>query len=426
MSHYSAPVDLCAIVSEALPSFFSHRRGKLGPSQTFLTLVSMRLFGQRGYRRVVTEMQDQLARKLGWDRDGRPSGAAVCMARQKLTLEHCRTAFRAVSDACSLAREQPEFRYRGLRVVSFDGTRVSLPDAPALRDAFGGPSNQHGTAGCPAAGLMMLWDVSAQQPVDFVLAPYKHNERELAMKLMDEIPDQSLLITDRGFPSFDFIEQLMHRDQPFLMRISKVSRSYINDFLQGDKRDAVVTITPPTKKSHHSHAYAVRLLKVRLPSGEDEILITNLMDEQEYQAAELGRLYTTRWRIETAFREMKVWHALEHFSARHVLGIHQEIYAIFTFALLVSNLEARVRDEHAKALTHDPDTPLPDIRFNRLIIADAVADIMGLAGEGRRAVERRVERVLADSWRYREKRRIRQAPRKRKAPAQGYTKQGRK
>ena len=42
---------------------------------------------------------------------------------------------------------------------------------------------------------------------------------------------------------------------------------------------------------------------------------------------------------------MKVWHALENFSAKHVLGIYQEVTAAFVFALMVSELEAKIRLE---------------------------------------------------------------------------------
>ena len=45
----------------------------------------------------------------------------------------------------------------------------------------------------------------------------------------------------------------------------------------------------------------------------------------EYPGDELASLYCSRWRIETAFKEMKIWHGLENLRAHSARGIYQEI-----------------------------------------------------------------------------------------------------
>lgn len=429
MSHFTDHFDLSATVEAALPRYFTYACGKLGPARTFLTLVNMRIFGQRGYRRVLNELKDGLHTQLGWLWDDKPSSAALCKARKKLTYAHCEQAFHAVYDGCALARAQPEVRYRDLSLVALDGTRLALPDSPELAQHFGKPSNQRGATGAPAAGMVLLWDVSCQQPIAFKLAPYRHSEPELAQQLFDRLPDQSLLITDRGFPSYQVFVDLLDRAQPFLMRIAKNQGKAVRSFVASDDRDAEVVVSRPRAVDAAEVPTAdilLRLIKVRLPNGSDEILITNLFAQDGHDAAELGRLYTTRWRIETAFREMKVWHALENFSAQHILGIHQEVTAAFVFALLVSELEAKIRQEKAQLVEQDPNKPLPTIRYNRLMIADAVVGLLQASTQGTHQVRTHLTRCIDAIWRNREKRRERESKsRKRKSPAPANRSSGR-
>ena len=416
MSLIHPSVDVKSIVEAVLPRYFTYQRGQLGPARVFLTLMHMRIFGQRGYRRVFDELQGGLAHRLGWLWDDKPTSAALCKARPKLSIDQCETAFRAVYDHCSLAREHAEFTYRGRRVVSFDGTRLALPNSPELERDFGRASNQSGESATPIAGMVMLWDVSAQQPIAFNLAPYRHCERTLARELFDHVPEDSVVVTDRGFPSFDLWEDLCDRKQGFLSRIKKSAWNCVRSFSESDETDTIIQVPVPRKygqKTGRKEPLPIRFLKVPLPSGETEILATNLFAEDGNNADELSRLYCTRWRIETAFREMKIWHAMENFSAKHTLGIHQEIYAIFTFALLASDMEARVRIEKQHLQEQNPDEPLPTIRYNRLLIADAVVGLLVAATAGREQVDKHLQRCIESIWRNREKRRPRRtAPRR--------------
>lgn len=433
MSKSDLPTDLVRVIESALPRFFKNRTGKLGPARVFLTLINMIIFGQRGYRRVLGELKDGLCTRLGWLWEERPSSPALCKSRKKLTEEQCATGFQAVYNACSLPRLLPEFLYKGHPIFAIDATQLTLPDSEELREYFGSSSNgSH--AGVPHAGLILLWNVSAQQPVAFRLAPSRHDERAEARPLFDALPKKSLLITDRGIPSYEVVHDLLERKQRFLLRISKNKWRGVKEFVGGDIVDQSLEIPIPRNiKSNNPHmplSLSVRIIKVVLPNGDTEVLITNLT-KSHHKRAELSSLYMTRWRIETAFREMKIWHALEDFSARHVRGITQEVYAAFVFALLVSEMEARVRKETQEIIDQqrDPnqgqtDEPLPEIRFNRLLIADAVVGTMLAATESPRRVRAHVRRCIDYIWRNREKRRKRTAPRKRKRPLKGFNSTG--
>ena len=408
MSLNHAFPDFVECIEAALPRHFSYRCGKLGPARTFITVVMMTVFGQSGYRGVL----NNLCSKLGWMWGDAPSAAALCKARKKLTEQHRRQAFQATYDACSTARECPEFTYKNMLVVALDGTCLSLPNSKVLRKTFGCASNSKKKAKQAVAGLMVLWDVSSQQPLAHKLVPYKHCERTVGATLFDSIPQGSLLITDRGFPSFEICANLTQRKQPFLIRVPLSFCRESNAFVQSDETDSIVLL-PPRKIPNRPKAPApdyiqVRLIKVPLPKGKVAIFATNLMAEDGHSATELGQLYMTRWRIETAFREMKIWHCLENLSAKHVEGIEQEVTAAFIFALFVSEMEARVRKEKADSLNEPSGCdPLPTIRYSRRLIGEAVVGVLLAIRHGKESVAARMRHCIECIWRYREKRRVR-------------------
>ena len=84
---------------------------------------------------------------------------------------------------------------------------------------------------------------------------------------------------------------------------------------------------------------SVRLVKKVLPSGEIAVFSTNLFSISVHTADAISDLYCYRWDIETAFREMKVWHGLENFHAGFADGIRQEVTALMIYMLLTAELE---------------------------------------------------------------------------------------
>ena len=78
---------------------------------------------------------------------------------------------------------------------------------------------------------------------------------------------------------------------------------------------------------------ALRLVRVDLPNGV-EVLITNLMDSDQYNASVFKSLYHLRWGIEENYKRLKQWLEIENFSGKSVLSVQQDFYA----KILASNL----------------------------------------------------------------------------------------
>lgn len=432
ISGFMSPMSFISKVSSTLathlPRFYSRKgQSRFGPARTLQLLVGMCANGQVGYRRHLSQLGADALRHLGWTWANRPSASAFCQSRRKLTLEHCHHGLQAVYQSCNSARIFPEFHYKGRRLYALDGSGLTLPISEALLHEFGAPSSKHGGSGCPSAHLMMLWDLSAHQPVQYHLAPYKHSERKQALSILSALPADALLVTDRGFFSYHFLGYVLEHGCDFIMRVQKHSGKALKAFIDSSQTDTIVSIGCPPKlcrigAPESEPIYRIRAIKVALKNGETEVLVTNLKRHDGHTLKRLAALYTTRWRIETAFNEMKSWHSFQQFSSKSVLGIHQEITAAFIFQLMVSEMEVMARTENREAMReHRKGYPLPTMRFNRRILADAVEMLLHMDPKKTREITERIQMTLQAAWRYRNRRKPdRNYPRRRIRPALGY------
>jgi hypothetical protein len=91
-------------------------------------------------------------------------------------------------------------------------------------------------------------------------------------------------------------------------------------------------------EQHLPTTLAVRLVKVRLTTGEVEVLGTDLLDAQTYPAAEFQEVYGWRWGHETYHDRLKNIFAVERCSGMSVRAIEQDFYGVIFLATMESIL----------------------------------------------------------------------------------------
>jgi hypothetical protein len=102
----------------------------------------------------------------------------------------------------------------------------------------------------------------------------------------------------------------------------------------------------------------VRLIRVLLPSGTVEILMTSLLDRDDHPAEEFAPLYHRRWAQEENYKCFKCRVEVENWSGKSSLTIRQDFHAkVFTLnltAVTAQQQEHHRGDNHPKQvnLTH--------------------------------------------------------------------------
>ena len=125
----------------------------------------------------------------------------------------------------------------------------------------------------------------------------------------------------------------------------------------------------PKRDNVLSHKFAklkekvdLRVVKVSLPTGDTEYLVTNLFDS-DLKEDDFSDLYRTRWGIETKYNDIKNKLEIENFTGYSPDAILQDFYATMFLANLAGVLEFELHDEIEAA--HNSPEKKYEYRMNR-------------------------------------------------------------
>jgi hypothetical protein len=236
--------------------------------------------------------------------------------------------------------------WNGFRVFGVDGSVLTLPQTDELRNIYGEQKNQN-QSGVVQARVSVLYDVLNNIVIEGILSPLTTGEGKLALEHLLHVNENDLIIYDRGYPSFELIYNHIKQNSNFVIR-SKGSFSNITSaFIKRGKSTQIVDIYPGQhnkiidKEYDKDTSVKVRLVRVELPSGEVELLITSLLDFTIHKTKDFKELYFKRWGIETFYDELKNKLKVENFSGYSNQSILQDFYA----ALFVSNVQTLIVSE---------------------------------------------------------------------------------
>jgi len=182
------------------------------------------------------------------------------------------------------------------------------------------------------------------------------NEKRAMCDMVDRFKSdkKTIFIADRGYENYNLFAHVEKRGMYYLIRVRDIDSSGILSGLKLPKEESFdihVSYTLTTKQTKEVKAdkekfkfvphtstfdyltdeckfYDISFRIARFPISEDsfECVITNL-PKNEFDSAELKKLYQRRWGIETSFRELKYAIGLTHFHAKKTDFIKQEIWA---------------------------------------------------------------------------------------------------
>lgn len=279
-----------------------------------------------------------------------PSTSAFCQQRQKLNPEFFLFWNQLLVEQFHECYGKEVKGWKGFTVIAGDGSTTSLPPHHCVIDYYGTQSNRNSKI--PMAQLMQLYDVlnhiilwggiyPSGTPETLILAANRHR-----------IPQDSILVLDRGFPGFALMYLLLTQSPSvhFVIRCKTDFNKKVKDFVRNKKNTMTVKFqaTYKAKKFLEELGYSisnkeeikVRMVKFCLSSGQTEVLLTNLYDRNLYSVEDFKALYGLRWGIETCYDKEKNKMQLEQFSGYTLISIEQDYYACL-FALNVQALIAK-------------------------------------------------------------------------------------
>jgi hypothetical protein len=243
-------------------------------------------------------------------------------------------------------------RWQHFRLLAVDGTRLDLPDYPALRQHFGTAQNAFGGHNAQAQ-LVLVQLPLARLPYAYALEPVQRGEVSLARQLLQGLRREDLVLLDAGYLSYGLLVQIHQQQAHFVVRLHKrLNLRTIKEL--GSSNDKLVCWQPKDsrgqwRKEGLPRSLVLRLLTYKVRGYRPLRLLTNVLSVPEVSAGQFWGLsvseegevltkgiYNWRWEIETTYRELKVEQKLEGgLRSRTAEGIAYEVAGHVLYYLLV-------------------------------------------------------------------------------------------
>jgi len=266
------------------------------------------------------------------------STAAFCKARKKIS----HTAFKELN-TCLIDTFYDSYqakKWNGFRLLAVDGSVTNIPNTPELLEHFG-KARSH--AAKPAVRISQLYDVQNKLSIDLQIDSHATGERDQAVKHLDCARKDDLILYDRGYPAIWFFILHQIKNVNFCARVTIDSSNILKNFIRSGKNEDTVYFPCVEKSLRHcrkeglpTSPIKVRLIRIDLPSGQTEILMTSLLDKDSHPYKIFKDLYHQRWGIEEDYKLMKSRLVIENFSGVSVEAVLQDIHA----KVLTKNLAA--------------------------------------------------------------------------------------
>jgi hypothetical protein len=255
--------------------------------------------------------------------------SSFCAARQKLDESVFKCANQKILAA--YAPDDSNYRWLGHRLFAVDGSKINLP-RELLACGYSTPTTN---AHYPQGLLSCLYQLRSQLPFDFDLTSHA-NERRCAMRHLQVLETDDVIVYDRGYFSYVLLHQHVHTGIHAIFRLEENSYNEIKTFFASPETGTQITLLPSPQRQAEIRSefpdlpivpLKLRLLKYKI-ADTLFCLGTTLLDAR-YPLQEFMDVYHGRWSIEELYKVSQRIFIIEDFHGKTERGVKQEIFAHF-------------------------------------------------------------------------------------------------
>ena len=319
-------------IAELLPE---HRQRLFPPTQTLSMFLSQALSPDRSCQAIVNQVAinniitEEVAQSS--------ATGGYCKARKRLPLtmvaELVRLTAKLVDDNVP---QQWRWQNRPVRIV--DGTTVTMADTSENQAAYPQQTTQKQGLGFPISRIVGITCLSSGAMLNAAMGPYKGkggSEHGLLRSLLDTFQDGDIMLGDALYSSYFLLAECQARNVDVLFE-QNGSRRLSTDFRTGKKlgrKDHLITLKKPHKcpdwMDSSEYEAAPNSLTIREVYVGHKILITSLLDANDYCAEMLKALYKSRWHVELDIRDIKTTLGMETLSCKTPEMAEKEMWVYF-------------------------------------------------------------------------------------------------
>lgn len=301
---------------------------------TFWAFLSQVLTPRTSCLEVVRRVQSYCSQHKLPLPDG--SSSAYCQARGKLCIERISSIHKQVSQAL-LKRTQSDWLWCGRKVRVVDGTGIRLQDTAANQAAFPQPSMQRPGCGFPVMQVIACFCLHTGTLLHRVTTKLREHESPLLRRILPLLESGAVLLTDRGFASYNNLALCQQFGMDAVMRLHQARKVDLRKGKRLGKNERLVVWKRPKRTAHWSpeewnalpETLTLRIVRVQISVPGFRVqsfwLVTTLLDPVRYDKQALAELYLRRWHAELFLRDIKTSMGMEELRCKTPAMVEKEL-----------------------------------------------------------------------------------------------------
>jgi hypothetical protein len=274
---------------------------------------------------------------------------AYCQARKRLPEEFFAAAARKTGQSLDHSAKK-EWLWKGRRVLTYDGSTVSMPDTAENQQAYPQPPQQRLGVGFPLARIAAFFSLSCGTVLDLAICSYSgkgHSELGMLRQLWDILLSGDILLADRYMCAWHEIHLLKQRG---IDTVTRIHHCRGVDFRRGKrlgKGDHIVEWRRPGR-IRSIDWQTLKLLPEQITMRETRvriqqlgfrcrsmIVVSTLLDAEAVTANDLAELYRARWNAELDLRSLKQTVQMDILRCKTPELVRKEIWThVFAYNLI--------------------------------------------------------------------------------------------
>ena len=289
--------------------------------------------------------RDAVARLVAWrlTQGQTPCSAdtgAYCTARGDLPEDALHALVRQTGG--QVEEEAPErWRWRGRNVRVVDGSTITMPDTAENQAAYPQQQTQKPGCGFPIARILVIFSLAAGTVLEAAIGKYQGKqtgENSLLRRLYDALDEGDVLLADRYFSGWSDIALPRQRGIDIVVRKHQLRRTDFRTGKRLGKDDHLVFWRqPPRPKWMPVEQYAtlpdelpLREVRICVPQKgfrtRSLVVVTTLLDAEQYPPEEIAGLYRRRWQAELHLRSLKIVLQMDHLRCKTPERVRNEFW----------------------------------------------------------------------------------------------------
>lgn len=268
-------------------------------------------------------------------------------------------------------------------LLAVDGSFFAV--APRIAWALYNKSCRKGGSSKGHVRAHVQLDVRSCLPVDVSLTDGQASEAE---QLRGSLKENCLYIMDRGFQQYALLDDILHNQSDFVVRLRKSARAEIQsvqalsdaDVAAGVVADQIVAVG--WRKDQVCDLPLLRRVDVRFTDRNGKTVTMHLLTNRlDLPAWMIALIYQHRWQVELFFRWLKCVGNFEHFFSESREGMTLQIYVTLIGMLLIAI-----------------ETGATPSKYDYAIFSSVVSGLAELDEALEVSAKRRAERARAAEW----------------------------